>query len=769
MNGEPRGYLPNDPRKQPMLAEGRHDLQQYQQQPYPARFEEEEEAGIDFREYLRVILRHKMTIIVVVLVALVATVIATSMQVPIYKASGTLQIDRQASRVLQYEGVEAPQSYNWEFYETQYQLLRSRAVARRVVDKLGLDSSKAFQPEEQQSFFKDLTGWVRNIGQPQVAEEVAAEPESDPRAALADILAGSLEVKPVKDSALVQIAFDSPNAKLAADVVNTLMTTFIDLSMERNFERSSYAKEFLSERIKQIRANLEDSERKLVEYAGDREIIDMEQKQSVLVAKVQALNSKLVEVEASRIEAESKMRVMESSGAYVLGLSENNSAIDTYKSKLAELETEYQEKLRVYKPAYPAMVQLQTEISEIRKKVEQEIADIGKNAQARYQAALREEAMLQASMAELKAQILDLQKRSTDYQALKRDVETNRELYDGLLQRIKEVGVAAGISDSNISVVDPARTPSGPYKPNLRRNLLIALLLGLAGGIGLAFLFEHLDDSVKSADQLEKLTGRAVLGVIPEVERPENEAAVAMMVQNQPTSALAEAYRSMRTALSFSTASGSPKVLHLTSSVPGEGKTTSSISLAVTYAQAGQNVLLIDADLRNPSLHRDLGLGNEIGLTNILAGDRKPSEAVRRSNMQRFWVLTTGPIPPNPAELLGTSKMADLLETAATKFDLVILDSPPVLGLADALILANMANATILVVDAGVTRKGSVEGALARLRQARANILGTVLTKYGQGGSGYGYDYHYRYKYDYYGYGTREADESAAEGQRQTA
>ena len=335
-------------------------------------------------------------------------------------------------------------------------------------------------------------------------------------------------------------------------------------------------------------------------------------------------------------------------------------------------------------------------------------------------------------------------------------METNRELYNGLLQRIKEVGVAAGVGSNNISIIDKGEVPSAAYKPNLKRNLQIALVIGLLGGIGLAFLFEHLDDTIKSSADVEKLTGLPMVGVVPEVRLQDESESIALKTWAEPKSAIAEAYRSCRTTLAFSSETGTPKILHIASSIAGEGKTTSAISLALTYVQAGSNVLLVDCDLRNPSLHNELALSNEVGLTNYLVGDHRPSEIIQTGVVDGLYVLTTGPLPPNPAELLDSNRMAEFLDTAADKFDVVILDGPPVLGLADALILANMASASIMVVDAGVTRSGALKGSVQRLRHAHAHVLGVLLVKYGQGRSGYGYDY--QYHYNYYSY---DADESA--------
>jgi len=395
------------------------------------------------------------------------------------------------------------------------------------------------------------------------------------------------------------------------------------------------------------------------------------------------------------------------------------------------------------------MVQLREQIAQVDKEIAKEIGSIRSAVKAKYQAKLREEAKLTESVANTKKEILALQKGSTNYQTLKREVDTNRELYDGLLQRMKEVGVAAGITNNNISIVDRAEVPRKKFKPKLLKNLAIAMALGLFGGVLLAFLFESLDDTIKSSGDLEKLIDKPVLGIIPRVsgrEMPDGEG-LALFAYESPTSAFAEAYRSMRTALMFSTPEGAPKVMHFTSVNASEGKTTTAVSTAVNFTQTGGNVLLIDADLRNPSLHKVFGLPNHNGLTNYLSGNKKPADIVQATGVDNLFVITSGPVPPNPAELLSGGKMIDLASLGAKRFDYVVIDSPPVLGLADALILADIAQSTLLVASAGNTTRGALEAGLKRLQHSRAHILGTVLSKFDMNKTGYGYDYHYSYDY----------------------
>jgi polysaccharide biosynthesis transport protein len=313
------------------------------------------------------------------------------------------------------------------------------------------------------------------------------------------------------------------------------------------------------------------------------------------------------------------------------------------------------------------------------------------------------------------------------------------------------VGVAGGADTNNISVVDKADPPRAKYRPSLTINGLVAVFFGLFGGIALAFIFEHLDDTIKQPEDVERVLGISVLGIIPfirEGKERKSRTGLAMGTIDDPRSAFAEAYRSVRTALQFSTADGAPKVIMVTSSSAGEGKSTTALSLAIHFAQANKKVLLVDADLRNPSLHRTLALENSTGLTNVLAGEAKPFEVTKLTTLPQLFFMATGPLPPNPAELLSGAKMISLVTLAAEKFDHVVIDGPPVLGLADALVLGHLAEGTILVVSAGDTRRGFAQGAIKRLRSAHTRILGCVLTKLDANSSSYGYHQNYYYYYN---------------------
>jgi capsular exopolysaccharide synthesis family protein len=737
------GPVPSD--QQLVIAQMQRQLLRYEEAMSSMGSERVDDELIDLREYWQVLVRRRWTVLLTIGALLLGTMISTALMTPVFRATTVVQIERESGKVLEYQNVTAEETVNAkDFYETQYELLQSRTLARRVIDQLGLRESGTLAAGSESGGF--ISAFLGNI-KAMLAGERSVEDQLPPD--LEYLFLENLTVQPVKNSRLVRLHYDSTDRREAALVVNTLAASFVDMSLERRFEASTYAKGFLEERIKQVRADLEDSERTLVDYAQSRGIINQDDRLGILTDKLREMNRALVAAEAQRFSAESQYQEMLAAGTDSLAEMLGSPVIQSLKRQRTDLEASYRENLKIYKPGYPVMQQLQEKISQVVAEIEREIGYIRDGIKVQYQAKLREEAKLEESINATQAEIVQLQDRSTDFQTLKREVDTNRELYDGLLQRMKEVGVAAGVSNNNISVVDRAEIPRQKYKPKLLTNMAIALGLGLFGGILLAFLFESLDDTIKSGADLEKILDKPVLGIIPRVtgkELPES-GELALYSHYAPTSAFAEAYRSMRTALMFSTAEGAPRIMHFTSVNAGEGKTTTAVSTAINFTQTGGNVLMIDADLRNPSLHKLFRLPNHKGLTNYLSGKEKPADIAQATGVDGLFVIPSGPVPPNPAELLAGGKMVDLAALSVKRFDYVVIDSPPLLGLADALILADIAQTTLLVASANSTRTGAIEAGLKRLRHSRANILGTVLTKFDLNKANYGYDYHYSYSY----------------------
>jgi polysaccharide biosynthesis transport protein len=708
---------------------------------------------INLREYWEVVYKRKKTVIIFLLIALISTYIATSLTTPIFRATTVLQIEEDTAKVVEYQDVAQPGAMGFstkDFYQTQYELMKSTALAVKVVEQLGLARLQSAEKTSRSS----LRDWFAS--KRGNAKEKAETPRTSPKReniesakmSQAQALLGGLTVQPVGDSRLVNISFDSPDPVLAASVANAVAESFIATNLARRFEATSYAKTFLEERIAQEKARLEEAERSLLGYARDQEIFNVgKEGETTASQNLQEFNAAFAQAQQARIKAESLYNQLQSSQSGDLPqVLENKLILSLQESKL-KLEADYQEKLKTFKPGYPAMQELAAQLAEVKAQLEAEKINVRGMIKASYEEAKAHEALLAEKLSSSKQEAMGMQTRGIQYGILKREADTNRQMYEGLLQRLKEVSVAGGVGTNNVFVVDKAQVPGGPYTPDMRRNLMIALLFGLMGGIALAFFFEHLDDTFKRAVEVEKQLNLAVLGIIPEsMELREGLGALHAAIES-PRSVIVESYRSVRTALQFSREGGAPKLLAVTSSEMGEGKTTSAVSIAIQFAQLGSRVLLIDADLRNPSLHKLFDVDLDPGLSNYLAGAKQPVEITHNTPIANLYFMASGSLPPNPAELLSGNKMVKLLELAATKFDHVIIDSPPILGLADALVISNLVDAMLLVVEAGETKRAAVEAALKRLISVRARPIGCLLTKMKQNSFSYGYGYEYYYTY----------------------
>lgn len=708
---------------------------------------------IDLLSYWRILVKRRWTVLGALGIVLVATLVGTLLMTPIYRATTLLQIERDTIKVVDVEGVSPVEGgAGADFYQTQYELLKSRALAQRVASQLALAEGETLERLSPPSPWAALSGLFSGHGDEGVSDPSESELASRDAAATGLVMRG-LTIEPVRNSRLVRVHFDSPDAAISQQVSITLAEAFIASNLERRFDSSTYAKSYLEDRLQELRLKLEDSERELVAFAQKEQIVGSGDSSGNLSEQdLGSLNAALSQARQDRIKAEARWRQAQASrGMVLLGEVGEASIIKGLQQTRGKLLADYQDKLRLYKPGFPLMQQLKGQIDEIERQIAAEVGNIKAAIEAEFLAVQEQEKLLAEQMTLVKTDVLDLQSRSIQYNILKREVDTNRQLYDGLLQRYKEIGVAAGVSNNNVSVVDRALN-GYKFKPSLARNLALGLLAGLMLGVLLALAFEYLDDTIKVPEDVEKQLGLSVLGVIPLLKLPMTpEIAI-----EDPRSAFAEAYRSVRTALQFATDTGVPRSLLITSSTPSEGKSTTALTLARNFAQLGKRVLIIDADLRNPSLHRLMGVENTSGLSNYLAGAVKATEVIRASDTRGLMYMSSGPLPPNPAELLMGPKMLSMVSIARERFDQVIIDGPPVMGLADAPILGNLANGTLLVVEAGETRITVARNALKRLLAARALVVGGLLTKFSSKHAGYGYGYGYG-AYNYYSYGGQEA------------
>jgi len=708
-----------------------------------------DEGRIDLRKYFWILFRHRWLIAGSAAVFLIIGLFSTLLTTPIYRASTTIQIDRQIAKVVEFDAAQgADSSSDWEFYQTQYELLRSRSLAERIAADFSLQDDQTFMTADAPSPSTRLRLMLFGARSENDTRDVKAR-----QADAAGRILGGLSVEPVRNSSIVRLSYDNPNPQVAQKIVNAVADGYIALNLERRYEASAYAREFLEERLEQLKIKLAESEKELVAYAEAEKLVSAGAEQTLAMTNLAAANDELAKVTNERLRKEQIWRQIDGSEGIALPQIMQSEAIATMRAKQVELSSEYEDKLSRYKPAFPEMRQIKAQIDELGRQVATEVALIKQSTKAEYEASLGEEQSLAALVETLKTEVTDFRNRNIQYNILQREVDTNRSLYDGLLQRYKEIGVAGGVGINNISVVDSARVPGSPYTPRLSRNLAISLMLGLMFGGAAAFAREHFDDTFKSPEDVEENLGLPLLGIIPLVRKKDN----LIELTDEPHSAMAEAYRSLRTALQFSTVDGVPKSMLVTCSRAGEGKSTTAVTLAKNFSQLGMRVLLVDADLRKPTLHKYFEIDPSVGLTNFLTGTDIPPGALQNTSLPGLTLMASGPLPPNPAELLASPKMLSLLTIAGQEYDLLIIDGPPVAGLADAPLLASMIVGTLMVIDAKKTRKGAVKAALKRLYFARAHVVGAVINKLDHASASYGYGYEYGYGDNaYYGQEPKE-------------
>ncbi|GAA0731380.1 hypothetical protein GCM10009106_11760 [Sphingomonas japonica] len=693
---------------------------------------------MDFRRIWVLLRRNALIIAGIVTVAAIIGLIATLLMQPTYIAEASVQIEQETDRVLESQSVEPVAAYQDadRFLQTQTDILRSRAMSRRVAQALNL---------------LDANSFFEAMGTEPPEEIPGMTLQQAKRDAVVDLLLENLLISLPQDSRLVTIGFRSPNPRLAARIANTYATEFIRSNLERKFESSSYARDFLSKQLAETKARLEQSEREVNAYARQAGLIRTEDdveggsgQQSVTSASLVQLNAAANDAIAARIAAEQKWRSVERTPALSIPDVLANQAIQGLLQQRSERTAALQQELERHRESHPTVLQLRAQIGEVNSQIDTLAAGIRSSIYNQYQSALLRERSLIAEVGQSKGARLAEQDRGVRFNILAREADTNRTLYDGLLQRFKEVSAAAGISSNNISIVDEAEQPTEPDSPKLPLNLALSILIGLAAALGIVFIREQLDDAIRAPEDVETKLSATTLGIIPAVdERPIDQL-------SDPRSPVSEAYNALRTALLYSTSEGLPASMFVTSSQASEGKSTTSLAIAVGLAKLGKKVVLIDTDLRRPAMHILLGLPNGLGLSDLLTSTQSLSAALRPTSHENLSFVSSGPVPPSPTELLGGMRFPEIVAELEADFDAVVIDGPPVLGLADAPIVAGIAAGTVFVVEANRGHRGGTKSAMRRLRSARASILGVVLTKFDnrKAGSDYG-----NYGNDYYSYG----------------
>jgi succinoglycan biosynthesis transport protein ExoP len=696
-----------------------------------------------FERYWRALRRHLAIASAIVVGALVVAIIATLLAVPKYTASSRLEITREGANITNVQGLESErQNQDLEFYQTQYSLLEARSVAERVAGRLNVVASDRFF---------DLLDYDIDSAVRERAMENGASVARLRLDKATDLLLQQVAIRPVPGSRLVDVSFSSPSPTLSAEIANEWVDQFQQATVARRFDSTSDARDFLEAQLAEMRDKLEESQRRLVNYAAANEIITLSTDQdndgntdaseTLRTSDLKSLNQALGTATAQRIAAQSQAGQTNSANQNAL----SNIALNNMREQRATAAGELAQQLAIFEPDYPAVQALQAQVDSLDRAIAGEESRIQRAAGTSYREALDREQRLRAAVNQLKSATVEEQRASIQYAIYQREVDTNRELYEGLLQRYKEIGVA-GVGASNIAVVDRAVVPEEPTSPSMPLNLALGFLVGLSLASAYVFVREEVDQSIKDPSQVTELFDLPLLGAIPQEAVDEIDKEL-----QDVKSPVSEAYFSAASNLSFLTPNGAPSSFAVTSTRPNEGKSTSAYALAVALSRTGKRTLLIDCDLRNPSQHENFDRPKEPGLSNLLSGGdaSDPNDYCLATDRPDLFFMPAGPLAPNPGALLIDEKLTKIVRRLGEHYDHVIVDGPPMLGLADAPLMSKAVDGVIYTIEANGVRTRAIETGLKRLRFSGATLFGALVTKLNSQNSAYGYGYGYGYGYSY--------------------
>jgi len=731
------------------------------------------EKAPDLLAYWKVIRKRRWTVLTAFVVLFGIVLAGTLKQKPVYRAKALLEIEKENPSLVTPQELFQLDEVSDTYLETEYKVLSSDDLAERVIVQLGLDQVAEFRPQ------KRFWSWTTNdsaTAQSLPAEASVSGGDPSIEETVLTRFKDRLDVKPIRRSRAVEISFDSQDPNLAASVVNTLASNYIDKNLEARWVATQKASEWLSQQMLDLKAKLEKSEDELQKYAADNGLLFLEtdkgNSENVVNQSLRELQEELTKTQSARYEKESLYRLVRSSDYGSLPGVFENKLLQDLSVRLAELQRERAQWATTFTEDYPKVQQIQNQIVEIQGALERERQRAVQRISNDYFAALRREVLVQQAFAEKQKQANLIAEKSVQYGILSREVDSNKSMYEGLLQRLKEAGVSAGLKASNIRIVDPAKPPYKPFSPKVPLNLGLAAILGMGLGVCAAFFQEHFDQTIESAEDVDHFLRLPALAFIPSLEslngyrvkvhigtergltvgltstrNQQNEILALSLSPNDPAfqknADLSEAFRGLRTSVLLSSGGRSASSILVTSAQPGEGKTTVAANLAISLAQLGRRVLLVDADMRHPTMQKYFPQrGSQ--LSSYLAGEGTWQDMAYHTAVRGLYVLLCGPLPVNAAELVSSDRMRALVQEAAKEYDFVILDSPPLLNVADTRILANTVDATILVVKGGDTPRQVVQYAESQARAAGANLMGVVLNNlntHSNGNSHYAYGY----------------------------
>ncbi len=752
---------------------------------------------IDVWSYWRTLHKYVRVIAAVALGVIMLTALHVATATRMYIAETTVLIQPNppggSDNLQNLLEIEAASMNSDQYYKTQCAVLESRNLAASVIKLLDLAHNSAFieQPRAPGTFSRlwsrvtamvsipagrDATQRAANSGAGVPARALDDDDVSQVPLGLVHAYLGALKVTPVENTNLVKISFSTPDPNLSAELANKHVSAYVHQQVLLRSHQSADTEEFLKAKLLEIKESLEKSEAALNDYRRKKGIIpgliSLDGKDAVVLDRLTDLSKDLTRAQVGRIGLEAEVQLIRKHDYNSLPAVMRSATISGLDKDLDTLFADSAALSSQFKPDYPPLAKLQARIHELQIRRTGEVAKIVEGINSEYQEAQGKEDQLQAEMNRQRAETLNLNDAAAQYAILQRDVDTNHQLYNAILTRLKDVSISDNVQATNVSVINSAEIPTVPALPKKSRDMALATVIGLAGGIGLAFVLEFLDNTLKNPEEAENYLRLPNLGVVPEFssingkslygprelsrqlsldhnshDSPALPPGKELVTSHGSYSSIGEAYRNIRTALLLSRAGGPPKITLITSAMSREGKTVTAVNTAVMLSQLGANTLLIDADLRRARCHRVLAVDNLLGLTEVLTGARDVCEMVRSTEIPNLYFLSAGSVPPNPTELLNSAKMMDTMAQLKEHYEYIVIDSPPVLPVSDSLLLAKMTDGVVIVADGGATPRHQVKAACARLEYARAKILGTILNKIKVNGPDYHY---YYYHHDYY-------------------